>query len=110
MLLVLVAMAIIMFMWGWYELLPNFYLKRIEKNCIRQGDYCVIDVRDYILAHREPLKDVQNIPLCYLRRQVEEKGVCLRNVVVVAEDRKAAKMAARILTKKSRQPVYYVTV
>lgn len=108
--LILVATAGLILLWAWYELLPNIYLKRIEEDCVRQGDYCVIDVRDYILAHRQPHQKAENVPLCYLRRQVEEEGICMKNVVVVAEDRKAAKMATRILTKKSRQPVYYVTV
>ncbi|RBW71407.1 hypothetical protein [Bacillus taeanensis] len=94
----------------WWFISPAFYLKQIHPDGINAEKYCVIDIRDYSLSSRTPMREAENIPLSYLGRQVRERKVCDKDVVVVAEDRNAARIAARILSKKQKRKVYYITV
>ncbi|WP_377888100.1 rhodanese-like domain-containing protein [Alkalihalobacillus sp. R86527] len=94
----------------WKVVHPYTYLKPINVDPFDDDRYCLIDVRDYILSHRMPYEKAKNIPLSYLGRQTRENDVCDKEIVVLAEDRKAARMAAKILLKQSKQPIYYMTV
>jgi rhodanese-related sulfurtransferase len=94
----------------WWFISPAFYLKQIQPEGINAEKYCVIDIRDYVLSNRTPMTEAENIPLSYLGRQIKERKVCDKDVVLVAEDRNAARIAARILSKKQKRKVYYITV
>lgn len=89
---------------------PYFYLKPIEKEGLDQAKYCLIDVRDFISFYRQPTNQAKNIPLSYLPREVKSDSLCDREIVVVAENKKSAKMAARIINKQFKKQVYYYTV
>lgn len=89
---------------------PFFYMKRIEKNRIDDEAYCLIDVRDFITFYRSPTDKAKNIPLSYLPREVRGDAICDKEVVVIADGTRAAKMAARIINKQIKKPIYYVTI
>ncbi|KMM37323.1 rhodanese-like domain-containing protein [Guptibacillus hwajinpoensis] len=94
----------------WKVVYPYSYMKPINLDRFDDDKYCLIDVRDYILSHRMPYEKAKNIPLSYLGRQTREKEVCDKDIVVLAEDRKAARLAVKILMKQRKQQIYYMTV
>ncbi|MCF6138349.1 rhodanese-like domain-containing protein [Pseudalkalibacillus berkeleyi] len=90
-------------------ILPYMKLKTFEQEAL--GEFCMIDIRDYQLSHRNPFNQTtKNIPLSYLPRTTKEEEICEHDIVVVAESKIAAAMAARILKKKTKKFIYYVTV
>jgi hypothetical protein len=101
----LVAAAYIFFSY----ILPYMKLRTFEQDAL--GEYCMIDIRDYQLSHRNPFHlTTKNIPLSYLPRTTKEEEICDQDIVVIAESKMAAAMAARILKKKTKKFIYYVTV
>jgi rhodanese-related sulfurtransferase len=88
---------------------PLFYTKEIRQELVNNNDYCTIDVRDYSVFHRTPTEQAKNIPLSILHRSVNEED-CDKEIVVVSDDTKGALMAARILNKAKKKPIYYYTV
>ena len=94
----------------WKVVYPYSYMKPINLDRFDDDKYCLIDVRDYILSHRMPYEKAKNIPLSYLGRQTREEEVCDKDIVVLAEDRKAARLAVKILMKQRKQQIYYMTV
>jgi rhodanese-related sulfurtransferase len=90
-------------------ILPYAYLKPIEQTHVNSNDYCTIDIRDYSTFHNTPIEEAINIPLSVLHRSVEKED-CDKNIVVVSDDTKGALMAARILKKAKKKPVFYYTV
>ncbi|WP_347549215.1 rhodanese-like domain-containing protein [Pseudalkalibacillus hwajinpoensis] len=94
----------------WRTFYPYSYMKPINFDRLDDDKYCLIDVRDYILSHRAPFEKAKNIPLSYLGRQTKETDVCDKEIIVLAEDRKAARLAVKILMKQRKQPIYYMTV
>ncbi|WP_273851122.1 rhodanese-like domain-containing protein [Guptibacillus spartinae] len=94
----------------WRVVYPYSYMKPIQLDRFDDDKYCLIDVRDYILSHRTPYEKAKNIPLSYLGRQTKENEVCDKEIIVLAEDRKAARLAVKILMKQRKQPIYYMTV
>ncbi|MCA1023956.1 rhodanese-like domain-containing protein [Halobacillus litoralis] len=71
-------------------------------------DVCVIDIRDYIIAHRSPYPGAENIPLNYLPRALKERFDCTKDILVISDNKRAARMAARMIRKKKRNAVYYM--
>ncbi|TKD68002.1 rhodanese-like domain-containing protein [Pseudalkalibacillus hwajinpoensis] len=94
----------------WRVIYPYSYMRPINLDRFDDDKYCLIDVRDYILSHRMPYEKAKNIPLSYLGRQTRENEVCDKEIIVLAEDRKAARLAVKILMKQRKQPIYYMTV
>lgn len=94
----------------WRVVYPYSYMKPINLDRFDDDKYCLIDVRDYILSHRMPYEKAKNIPLSYLGRQTRENEVCDKEIVVLAEDRKAARLAVKILMKQRKQQIYYMTL
>ncbi|WLD92444.1 rhodanese-like domain-containing protein [Alkalihalobacillus sp. AL-G] len=94
-----------------YYFVPYMKLKSVQQDCIDQHDFCMIDVRDYNLAYRNPFNSVsRNIPLSYLQRTTKEEEVCDKDIVIIAESKLAAAKAARILKRRTKRFIYYVTV
>ncbi|MFC7322120.1 rhodanese-like domain-containing protein [Halobacillus campisalis] len=95
-----------------FILLRDFYQKNVVKPLTRQkvsGDeFCVIDIRDYISAHRSPYPGAENIPLSYLPRALKERYECTKNILLVTDDKRGAMLAARIIRKKRHKSIYYV--
>ncbi len=92
-------------------LLPYLKLKAFHQEAVDQSEYCMIDVRDYQSSHRNPFPFMtKNIPLSYLPRTTKEGEICDRDIVVIAESKYVAAMAARILKRKTDKFIYYVTV
>ncbi|SDY03397.1 MULTISPECIES: rhodanese-like domain-containing protein [Salimicrobium] len=83
-------------------------LQTLNDNEISDNDYCVIDIRDYISAHRSPYPGAENIPLSYLPRELKERFDCPKEILLVTDDERGAVKAARLLRKKRDQSVYYV--
>lgn len=83
-------------------------LKTINEQELSKKDYCVIDIRDYISAHRSPYPGAENIPLSYLPRELKERFDCPKKILLVTDDERGAVKAARLLRKKKNQSVYYV--
>lgn len=106
---IILALAVLYILFSY--LMPYWKLKTIRQECINQDDYCMIDVRDYHFAYRNPYTvGTKNIPLSYLSRASREEEVCDKDIVVIAESRLAAVMAARILKRRTKRFIYYVTM
>jgi hypothetical protein len=108
--LVWVLGTTLLFVLMWRFVYPNLYLKRIEKDLVQNDHFCKIDIRDFISSHRAPMNDAENIPLSYLPRTLKEKTPCDKDVVIIAENQKAARIAARMLKKQVKKQLYYYTV
>ncbi|WP_261130694.1 rhodanese-like domain-containing protein [Bacillus sp. Marseille-Q3570] len=92
-------------------LLPFMKLKTFQQEAVDHDEYCMIDVRDYQSSYRNPFPIMtKNIPLSYLSRTTKEEEICDRDIVVIAESKYVAAMAARILKRKTDRFIYYVTV
>lgn len=87
--------------------LPHMYLKKIDQNTISNDRYCVIDVRDYVSAHNQPYPSAQNIPLSYLPRELKDTFDCTKDIVLISDDVRGARIAAKMLRKKNNRPIYY---
>ncbi|MCA0972850.1 rhodanese-like domain-containing protein [Halobacillus litoralis] len=71
------------------------------------SDFCVIDVRDYISAHRSPYPGADNIPLSYLKREWKKRSSCDKNILLIADDQREARLAAGIIKGKKTKAIYY---
>ncbi|MFC0523964.1 rhodanese-like domain-containing protein [Pontibacillus salicampi] len=87
--------------------LPHMYMKKIDQNLISEDKYCVIDVRDYVSAHNSPFPSAENIPLSYLPRVLKDKFDCTKDIVLISDDMRGARIAAKMLRKKQNRSIYY---
>ncbi|TCP26645.1 hypothetical protein EV207_11978 [Scopulibacillus darangshiensis] len=76
-------------------------LKKLPIECLDKSKHCLIDIRDFITSHNEPVKGAENIPLSYLKRSTKDKAICNRMVVLITDNQRAARSAARIMKKHS---------
>ncbi|KGX89497.1 hypothetical protein N781_07325 [Pontibacillus halophilus JSM 076056 = DSM 19796] len=88
-------------------LAPSLFVNEIEEGKIEQGDYCVIDVRDYISAHRTPYPSAENIPLAYLSRAIHDEWACDKDIVLISDDMRGVRKAVKLLPKKPNRRIYY---
>ncbi|GGD05633.1 rhodanese-like domain-containing protein [Pontibacillus salipaludis] len=86
---------------------PLLYMKKIDQQSV-SDDYCLIDVRDYVSAHRCPYPKAENIPLSYLPRALKEQFECTKEIVLISDDLRGVRMAAKMIRKKKHQSVYYI--
>jgi hypothetical protein len=109
----LLAVFLLLVLVGFYILrtfiLPRSYVKPIEQGSVNTNDYCTIDIRDYNASYRMPIEEAKNIPLSILHRSVAKEN-CDKNIVVVSDDTKGALIAARIIKKATKKPIFYYTV
>ncbi|MFG6119493.1 MULTISPECIES: rhodanese-like domain-containing protein [Thalassobacillus] len=89
--------------------IPRWKLKEIDQQIVLDERFCVIDIRDYISAHRSPFPGAENIPLSYLPRALKEQFDCQKEVLVVSDDIRGARIAANLFRKKRKKNIYYVT-
>ncbi|WP_173915794.1 rhodanese-like domain-containing protein [Halobacillus sp. Marseille-Q1614] len=71
-------------------------------------DFCVIDIRDYISAYRSPYPGAENIPLDYLPRALKGKFNCPKKILLVTDNKRGARLAARMIKRKRGKSVYYI--
>ncbi|MCP3028318.1 rhodanese-like domain-containing protein [Halobacillus sp. A5] len=90
---------------GFYH---TFVLKPFTNQSPSRDDFCVIDIRDYISAHRSPYPGAENIPLSYLQRALKDRFQCTKDILLVTDDKRGAKLAARMIRKKKGKNIYYV--
>lgn len=90
-------------------LLKKKYLKKLNDTGEKEDRFCVIDIRDYISAHRAPYPGAENIPLSYLSRALKERFDCPKEILVITDDERGARMAAKLIRKKQNKPIYYKT-
>ncbi|UOQ94190.1 rhodanese-like domain-containing protein [Halobacillus shinanisalinarum] len=83
-------------------------LTRLGNDPVSIGDYCVIDIRDYISASHSPYPGAENIPLSYLPRELKDQFDCPKNILLITDDKRGAKIAAKIIRKKRNKLVYYI--
>lgn len=102
---ILVSVAVIIFIAGKYN---RKILQPIQNQTITEDDFCIIDIRDYIEANRSPYPGAENIPLSYLPRELKKRFDCPKNILLVTDDIRGAKLAARMIRKTRQQPIYYV--
>ncbi|MGP4061462.1 rhodanese-like domain-containing protein [Halobacillus sp. H74] len=105
---ILYGCAVILIMMVAYQINQRFFLKPYQRQRSTEDEFCVIDIRDYISAHRSPYPGAENIPLSYLRRTLNERFDCPKKILVVSDDKRGAKMAAKLIRKKQHKPVYYI--
>jgi len=104
------AVALCLLYFGIKSWLPLFYLKPIKCEMVNNDQFCLIDIREYIQSNRKPVKEAENIPLSILKRQLREKTICNKRILLIVDDHHAARAAARILAKQKAKPIYYMTV
>lgn len=87
-----------------------FKLEKIKLEHLDNRKHCLIDIRDFITSSHRPVTEAENIPLSYLKRRAKSQSLCEKKIVLIADDLKAAKIAARIIkkTKENQQCFYYV--
>lgn len=90
------------------DLYKKSSLKPFNRQLISDDDLCVIDIRDYISAHRSPYPGAENIPLSYLKRALKERFDCTKEILLITDDKRGAKLAARMIRKKQSKSIYYV--
>ncbi|WP_205439388.1 rhodanese-like domain-containing protein [Halobacillus ihumii] len=83
-------------------------LTHLGKEQVSIEEYCVIDIRDYISASHSPYPGAENIPLSYLPRELKERMDCEKNILLITDDKRGAKMAAKIIRKKRNSSIYYI--
>ncbi|ASF40214.1 rhodanese-like domain-containing protein [Halobacillus sp. B29] len=91
-----------------YNAYQKTALKPYNQSNLSGADLCVIDIRDYISAYRSPYPGAENIPLSYLSRTIKERFDCPEKILVVSDDKRGAKLAAKIIRKKRQQSIYYI--
>ncbi|WLR50293.1 rhodanese-like domain-containing protein [Bacillus tianshenii] len=104
----LAALIVVLIMRSY--ILPRFHMKPIQQDAVDLERYCLIDVRDFVSYYRTPTDHTKNIPLSYLPRTMKEEAVCDKEIVVVGDDNKSIRMAARIINKHMKKSIYYFTV
>ncbi|KGX86771.1 hypothetical protein N784_04035 [Pontibacillus litoralis JSM 072002] len=83
-------------------------MKKIDQQHILEDDYCVIDVRDYVSAHNQPFPSAENIPLSYLPRVLQERFDCTKDIVLISDDFRGVRLAAKLIRKRNNRPIYYL--
>ncbi|RWZ54841.1 rhodanese-like domain-containing protein [Halobacillus fulvus] len=83
-------------------------LKPMNHQSVSLDDFCIIDIRDYISSYRSPYPGAENIPLSYLPRELKERFDCPKQILLVTDDKRGAKMAARMIRKKKHKSIYYI--
>ncbi|TGB02148.1 rhodanese-like domain-containing protein [Halobacillus salinus] len=83
--------------------------KKLEvRGTSSRNDFCIIDIRDYISSHRSPYPNAENIPLSYLNREMKERYACRKEILLITDDFRGARLAAKIIRKNQSQTIYYV--
>ncbi|WP_085523054.1 hypothetical protein [Tuberibacillus sp. Marseille-P3662] len=72
-------------------------------DAIQIGDYCIIDVREFITSNNAPYAQAQNIPLSYLDRQTRQGTPCDKDILFIADSVRSAKMAAGIVKRRAKR-------
>lgn len=103
---IVTLVALVLFMIKQY-VLPFNYMKKIDQQSI-DDRFCVIDVRDYVSAHRSPFPTAENIPLSYLPRALKERFDCTKEIVLISDDIRGARIAAKMMRKKKFKSIYYM--
>ncbi|MGI8315738.1 rhodanese-like domain-containing protein [Halobacillus mangrovi] len=91
-----------------YDAYRKANLKPFRKSSGSLDEFCVIDIRDYISADKCPYPGAENIPLSYLPRALKNRFDCTKQVLLVTDDKRGAKLAAKIIRKHRRRSIYYV--
>ncbi|MFG6148216.1 rhodanese-like domain-containing protein [Halobacillus sp. B23F22_1] len=103
--IVLIVFLVFFMVRGLYQ---TFALKPYKNQSTSRDNFCVIDIRDYISAHRSPYPGAENIPLSYLQRALKERLQCTKDILLVTDDKRGAKLAARMIRRKRGKTIYYV--
>ncbi|UOQ46097.1 rhodanese-like domain-containing protein [Halobacillus salinarum] len=83
-------------------------LKPLTNHSFNNEEYCVIDIRDYIVAHHSPYPGAENIPLSYLPRALKERFDCSKSILLITDGKRGAKLAAKMIRKQRQRPIYYI--
>ncbi|MBA2175810.1 rhodanese-like domain-containing protein [Halobacillus locisalis] len=90
----------------------SFIVRKSSLKLLKQqpleDNFCIIDIRDYISSHRSPYPGAENIPLSYLQRELRDRMKCRKEILLVTDDLRGAKIAAKIIRKKQKQAIYYI--
>lgn len=108
-----ILIFVILAFYLWEVLITFTHVKPIALQSTDLSKYCIIDIRDFNISHRNPFNHGENIPLSYLPRTAREKGICDKDIIFITDDRKAAGKAARIVSKvrkREKKQFFYTTV
>lgn len=108
--LILLIVGLLIIIVSWNKVIFPLRLKQIQQIPANICQYCLIDIRDFISAHNQPMTGAKNIPLSYLSREMKINELCDKDIVIVTDDHRGAKLAAKIINKKLKKPVYYITI
>ncbi|TCT14720.1 hypothetical protein EDD68_1406 [Melghiribacillus thermohalophilus] len=92
-------------------ILPLIFLKELNTGMDLETickKYCLIDLRDYITADKNPFPHARNIPLSYLPRELEKNFPCDKKILLISEDKRTARLAAKFIQKQKRDKIYFL--
>ena len=104
----LYGFGVVLFLYLLYFQFKREKVKPYQEQVDSLKDFCVIDIRDYISAYRSPFPGAENIPLSYLQRAIKERFDCPKNILVITDDKRRAKLAAKMIRRNKDQPIYYI--
>ncbi|QHT47470.1 rhodanese-like domain-containing protein [Halobacillus sp. ACCC02827] len=105
---ILYGFVLFLLLWYGYQVYKRSIVKPYREHGDPELEFCIIDIRDYISAYRSPYPGAENIPLSYLPRVLKDRFDCQDDILVVTDDKRAAKLAAKMIRKNKNTDVYYV--
>lgn len=85
-------------------------IMEVDASILEQGKFCVIDIRDYISVSNSPYPTAENIPLSYLPRVLNSTFPCKNDIVIISDDQRGVRLAAKYISKKMQGQIYYIKV
>ncbi|WP_181349483.1 rhodanese-like domain-containing protein [Thalassobacillus sp. CUG 92003] len=83
------------------------HLEKIDPHAVKSDRFCLIDIRDYISANNSPFPGADNIPLSYLSRELNKTVDCPKEILLISDDLRGARLAAKMIRKKRNKHVFY---
>jgi len=86
---------------------PVIQAPYIENVHQADNEHAVIDLRDYIASSHSPMKGAYEIPLAYLKRNIEK--IPNQKVIVIASDSVEKNIGVRVLKRRGFEVIgfYY---
>lgn len=92
-------LVITVLIYGLYRMyFPVIGVKETNIHSFIHSETCIVDVRQFQLAHNEPVKGSLNMPLAYLTRHFPD--IDCNNVYLVVSDKVERNISVRFLKKQ----------
>lgn len=92
----------------YYRYIPAHHVKEMDvQDALKEKSVTVLDIRDFNVSYKDPIKGSVDVPLSYLRRNLHK--IANKNVYVITSDFVGKNLAIRIL-KQNRYGVIGYTI